>query len=68
MRLKYARKDEISSAYDLALMIVDECSHVFFDRTRPNDRQPNMVELFASAIRGVVCWTSILARKFALQS
>ena len=55
MRLKYARHGEISSAYDLALVIVDECSRVFFDRTKANDTQPNLVELFADAIRTVVC-------------
>ncbi|KAK3389773.1 hypothetical protein B0H63DRAFT_464311 [Podospora didyma] len=51
MRFKYAREGEVSSAYDLALMIVDECSRVFFDRTKTNDRQPNLVELFNGAIR-----------------
>ena len=54
-RLKFARSDEISSAYDLALIIIDEASRVFFDRTKTNDKQPNMVDLFADAIRGVVC-------------
>jgi hypothetical protein len=53
-RLKDARKDEISSAYDLALIIIDEASRVFFDRTKTNDQQPNMVDMFADAIRGVV--------------
>ncbi|KAK3380756.1 hypothetical protein B0T24DRAFT_591210 [Lasiosphaeria ovina] len=51
MRFKYARQGEISSAYDLALMIVDEVSRVFFDRTKTNSRQPNLVELFTGAIR-----------------
>ncbi len=53
-RLRQVRKDDISSAYDVALLIVDECSRVFFDRTKPSDRKPNLVELFADAIRGVV--------------
>jgi hypothetical protein len=52
-RLKFARADEISSAYDLALVIIDEASRVFFDRTKTNDKQPNMVDMFADAIRGV---------------
>jgi seryl-tRNA synthetase len=52
--LEYARKGEITSAYDLALIIIDEASRVFFDRTKTNDRQPNMMEMFADAIRGVV--------------
>ncbi|KAK4235881.1 hypothetical protein C8A03DRAFT_17421 [Achaetomium macrosporum] len=51
MRLQYARPGEISSAYDLALVIVDEASRVFFDRTKTNQKQPNLVELFNSAIR-----------------
>ncbi len=54
MRLRYARKDEVSSSYDLALIIIDECSRVFFDRGQRNDRQPNVVELFADAIRTCV--------------
>jgi len=32
-------------------MIVDECSRVFFDRARPSTKKPNLVELFAGAIR-----------------
>ncbi|KAK4121997.1 hypothetical protein N657DRAFT_576474 [Parathielavia appendiculata] len=51
MRLQYARHGEISSAYDLALVIVDETSRVFFDRTKTNTPQPNLVELFNGAIR-----------------
>ncbi|KAL2263960.1 hypothetical protein VTK26DRAFT_3954 [Humicola hyalothermophila] len=51
MRLQYVRQGEISSAYDLALIIVDEASRVFFDRTKTNQGQPNLVELFTSAIR-----------------
>jgi hypothetical protein len=53
-RLKAARKDEIRTAFDLALIIVDQCSRVFFDRSRMFERQPNLVDLFADAIRGVV--------------
>ena len=53
LRLQYLRPGEVTSAYDLALIVIDECSRVFFDRTKPNDRQPNVVELFAAAIRGV---------------
>lgn len=51
MRLRNARPGEISSAYDLALVIVDETSRVFFDRTKTNTKQPNLVELFNAAIR-----------------
>ena len=54
MRLKSARKDEIRSAFDLALIIIDECSRVFFNRSKTTDRQPNLVDIFAEAISGVV--------------
>ncbi|KAK0642224.1 hypothetical protein B0T16DRAFT_381461 [Cercophora newfieldiana] len=50
-RFRQIRPGEICSAYDLALLIVDECSRVFFDRARAYDRTPNLVELFAGAIR-----------------
>jgi hypothetical protein len=51
MRLQHARPGDISSAYDLALLVVDEVSRVFFDRTKINQKQPNLVELFNGAIR-----------------
>lgn len=51
MRLKYVQRGEISTAYDLALIVVDEASRVFFDRTKTNQAQPNLVELFNAAIR-----------------
>lgn len=33
-RLKSFRKNQVRSVYDLALIILDECSNTFFDRTR----------------------------------
>ncbi|KAK4182905.1 magnesium transport protein cora [Podospora australis] len=50
-RLNFSRPGEISSAYDIALVIIDECSRVFFDRAKIHQRQPNLTELFTSAIR-----------------
>ncbi|KAK4238609.1 hypothetical protein C8A03DRAFT_43673 [Achaetomium macrosporum] len=43
---------QIRSIYDLALIIVDECSKVFFDRTKP-DLRPEVVDMFGSAISNV---------------
>jgi hypothetical protein len=54
LRLKVARKNEIRSIYDLALIIIDECSKVFFDRAKTADRQPQVIDLFAEAIGKVV--------------
>ncbi|KAK4247520.1 hypothetical protein C7999DRAFT_41176 [Corynascus novoguineensis] len=50
-RFQHAHPGEISSAYDLALIIVDEASRVFFNRTKISAEQPNLVELFNAAIR-----------------
>lgn len=50
-RFQQAHPGEISSAYDLALIIVDEASRVFFNRTKISTEQPNLVELFNAAIR-----------------
>jgi hypothetical protein len=45
---------QINSVYDLALIIVDECSKVFFDRTKPLDQRPEVVDIFGSAISNIV--------------
>jgi hypothetical protein len=54
LRLKSYRKNEIRSVYDLALIIVDQCSRVFFDRRKTADRQPQVMDILASAIGNVV--------------
>ncbi|KAK4663944.1 uncharacterized protein QC763_501480 [Podospora pseudopauciseta] len=43
---------QITSVYDLALIIIDECSKVFFDRTKP-DLRPEVVDMFSSAISSI---------------
>ena len=53
-RLREARIDEVRSVYDLALIIIDQCSRVFFDRTQPTDMQPQVMDAFANAIGRVV--------------
>lgn len=40
--------------YDLALIVIDECSKVFFDQTKPLDQRPEVVDLFSSAISKIV--------------
>lgn len=37
-----------------ALIIIDQCSRVFFDRTKPLDQRPEVMDLFAAAIGHVV--------------
>ncbi|KAK4141908.1 uncharacterized protein C8A04DRAFT_30460 [Dichotomopilus funicola] len=43
---------QITSIYDLALIIIDECSKVFFDRTKP-DLRPEVMDMFGSAISNI---------------
>ncbi|PVH76685.1 hypothetical protein DL98DRAFT_464692 [Cadophora sp. DSE1049] len=64
MRLQVCRKGEIRSAYDLALIIIDQCSRVFFDRTKTADRQPQVMDLFASAIGNVTNGQTIAYEHF----
>ncbi|KAK0383951.1 hypothetical protein NLU13_8041 [Sarocladium strictum] len=40
----------LRSAYDVALIIIDECSNLFFDRTKTDPRQPQVVDIFSEAI------------------
>ncbi|KAK1773783.1 hypothetical protein QBC45DRAFT_339185 [Copromyces sp. CBS 386.78] len=49
-RLKSFRKNQVRSVYDLALIILDECSNTFFDRTRADEGQPQVMDIFSEAI------------------
>ncbi|TGO28752.1 hypothetical protein BPAE_0023g00170 [Botrytis paeoniae] len=49
-RLENIRPGQINSVYDLALLIINECSMVFFDRTKPTDERPEVLDIFADAI------------------
>ncbi|KAF7897210.1 hypothetical protein EAF00_005438 [Botryotinia globosa] len=49
-RLENIRPGQINSVYDLALLIINECSMVFFDRTKPTDKRPEVLDIFSNAI------------------
>ncbi|TGO40726.1 hypothetical protein BHYA_0032g00050 [Botrytis hyacinthi] len=53
-RLENIRPGQINSVYDLALLIINECSMVFFDRTKPTDKRPEVLDIFSNAIGYVV--------------
>jgi hypothetical protein len=53
-RLTHLRGGEINSVYDLALIIINQCSTVFFDRTKLVDERPDVFDIFANAIGHVV--------------
>lgn len=46
----------IRSVFDLALVIFEECSNTFFDRTRTMDKQPQVLDEFSEAIGNIVSW------------
>ncbi|KAK2049929.1 hypothetical protein LZ31DRAFT_581266 [Colletotrichum somersetense] len=41
-RIKNARKNQIRSVFDVALIILDECSNTFFDRTKTSQNKQTM--------------------------
>ncbi|KAI0475262.1 hypothetical protein GGR56DRAFT_666354 [Xylariaceae sp. FL0804] len=53
-RVGQGRHNQIKSVFDLALIILDECSNVLFDRTRTTDDQPQVLEAFSEAIGNIM--------------
>ncbi|KAK4237256.1 hypothetical protein C8A03DRAFT_34787 [Achaetomium macrosporum] len=62
-RLGTARKNQIRSVYDLALIILDECSNTFFDRIKTSDSQPQVIDIFSEAIGNVTHKHTILFQR-----
>lgn len=68
-RIAEGRHQQVKSVFDLALIILEECSNTFFDQKRASDKQPQMLDAFSAAIGNVVChslgprarWTCVLA-------
>ncbi|KAL7782785.1 hypothetical protein V8C37DRAFT_415420 [Trichoderma ceciliae] len=58
LRQILGKKKDIRSVYHLALLIIDQCSKVFFDRTQPMDDRPEVMDLFAQAIGAVAYHTA----------
>lgn len=47
-------RPNLDNVYDTALLMIDQCSRVFFDRTVPRDNRPDVIDMFANAIGDVV--------------
>lgn len=54
-RLNHMRELKLKSVHDLALLIMNECSRVFFDRTKSLDERPAVLDIFADTIGNIVC-------------
>lgn len=53
-RLEYLRPGEVRSAFDLALIIMNECSTFYSNRSKPSDERPQLLDIFANAVVRVV--------------
>jgi hypothetical protein len=53
-RLDHLRIGQVQSVYDLALLIMNQCSTVFFDLTKPVDERPEVLDIFSNALSHVV--------------
>lgn len=63
LRIGQGRPEQVKSVFDLAIIILDECSNAFFDRTRishdgyhrsTHSKQPRVLESFSEAIGNIV--------------
>lgn len=55
IRMRMAEgRHSIRSVFDIALVIFEECSNTFFDRTRTSDKQPQVLDEFSEAIGNIV--------------
>lgn len=56
IRLRLGSVDckQIKSAFDVALIIIDECCRMFFDRSKTRYLQPQVMDIFSEAIGIVV--------------
>lgn len=53
-RVAEGKHQQIKSVFDLALIILEECSNTFFDRSRTSDKQPQGLDAFSEAIGNIV--------------
>jgi hypothetical protein len=54
LRLEYIGMHEVRSVYDLALVVIDECSKVFSDQSKVADMKPHAMDIFSEAIAKIV--------------
>jgi hypothetical protein len=48
-------RPDLNNVYDMATMMMDQCSRVFFDRAVSRDNRPEVMDIFSTAIGDVVC-------------
>jgi hypothetical protein len=50
--------NHVRSAFELGLIILEECFDTFFDRAKTPDKRPQVLDMFAESIGRVVCLSS----------
>jgi hypothetical protein len=53
-RLESLSPDPIRTVFELALIILEECTGKFFDRAKSLDKQPQVIDEFSKAIGNIV--------------
>ncbi|KAK6953606.1 hypothetical protein Daesc_005911 [Daldinia eschscholtzii] len=51
IRMQDSSPDQVRTAFDLGLIIIDECINTLFDQIKTAGRQPHVIEAFTKAIR-----------------
>ncbi|KAK7990398.1 hypothetical protein PG990_014678 [Apiospora arundinis] len=54
IRRRLEATPQIRTVFDLGLIIFDECTNVFFDRTETDPSQPPVIDIFSKAIGNVM--------------
>lgn len=54
VHLQDSSPDQIRTVFDLALVIIDECSNTFFNKTKTGDRLPQVLHAFSTAVGNIV--------------
>lgn len=54
IRERLTDRPNLDNVYNMAILMIDQCSRVFFDHTVPRDNQPDVMDMFANAIGEVV--------------
>jgi hypothetical protein len=54
VRDRLSAKPDLENVYDMATLIMDQCSRFFFDRMVPKDERPQVIDIFANAIGDIV--------------
>ncbi len=63
-RLEELQEGKIQTIFDLALIIIDCCSRVFFDPSKPPDERPEVMDIFRSTVGRAIKDTTIASGYF----